>query len=129
MNAVNFVSPRSWLTCSHWFLAFGLLVGHWWHSGRSHAVASRLAFGLSRVYEPVLFLRPVDWSKQDLRLAVLSLSFGTQVHSSSLFGSKPCVWHVNSRVFPRMHLQLARLLNWHQRRDTITLLHWLLSNG
>ena len=66
MNAVNFVSPRSWLTCSHWFLAFGLLVGHWWHSGRSHAVASRLAFGLSRVYEPVLFLRPVDWSKQDL---------------------------------------------------------------
>ena len=68
MNAVNFVSPRSWLTCSHWFLAFGLLVGHWWHSGRSHAVASRLAFGLSRVYEPVLFLRPVDWSKQDLLL-------------------------------------------------------------
>ena len=60
VNAVNFVSPRSWLTCSHWFLAFGLLVGHWWHSGRSHAVASRLAFGLSRVYEPVLFLRPVD---------------------------------------------------------------------
>ena len=48
------------------FAAFGLLVGHWWHSGRSHAVASRLAFGLSRVYEPVLFLRPVDWSKQDL---------------------------------------------------------------
>ena len=50
-------------------LAFGLLVGHWWHSGRSHAVASRLAFGLSRVYEPVLFLRPVDWSKQHEPLA------------------------------------------------------------
>ena len=54
VNAVNFVSPRSWLTCSHWFLAFGLLVGHWWHSGRSRAVASRLALGLSRLYEPVL---------------------------------------------------------------------------
>jgi len=50
-------------------VAFGLLVGHWWHSGRSHAVASRLAFGLSRVYEPVLFLRPVDWSKQHEPLA------------------------------------------------------------
>jgi photosystem II CP43 chlorophyll apoprotein len=48
VNAVNFVSPRSWLTCSHWFLAFGLLVGHWWHSGRSRAVASRLALGLQQ---------------------------------------------------------------------------------
>jgi hypothetical protein len=80
VNAVNFVSPRSWLTCSHWFLAFGLLVGHWWHSGRSHAVASRLAFGLSRVYEPVLFLRPVDWSKQDL-LALRALFHVNLRHS------------------------------------------------
>ena len=62
---------------------FGLLVGHWWHSGRSHAVASRLAFGLSRVYEPVLFLRPVDWSKQDLLLAV-----STQL---SAFGMMSCL--------------------------------------
>jgi len=60
VNAENFVSPRSWLTCSHWFFAFSLLVGHWWHSGRSRAVASRLALGLSRVYETVLFLRPID---------------------------------------------------------------------
>lgn len=60
VNAVNFLSPRSWLTCSHWFLAFGLLVGHWWHAGRGRALALRLALGLSRVYEPVLFLRPVD---------------------------------------------------------------------
>lgn len=60
VNAVNFLSPRSWLTCSHWFLAFALLVGHWWHAGRGRAVASRLALGLSRVYEPVLSLRPID---------------------------------------------------------------------
>ena len=30
VNAVNFVSPRSWLTCSHWFFGFGALLGHWW---------------------------------------------------------------------------------------------------
>jgi len=60
VNAVNFVSPRSWLTCLHWFVAFALLVGHWWHAGRSRAAAFRLALGLSRSYEPVLFLRPID---------------------------------------------------------------------
>lgn len=60
VNAVNFVSPRSWLTCAHWFFAFALLVGHWWHAGRGRSVASRLALGLSRVFEPVLFLRPID---------------------------------------------------------------------
>ena len=60
VNAVNFVSPRSWLTCSHWFFGFGALLGHWWHAGRSRSVASRAAVGLSRVYEPVLFLRPID---------------------------------------------------------------------
>ena len=69
------------------FAAFGLLVGHWWHSGRSHAVASRLAFGLSRVYEPVLFLRPVDWSKQDLRLASLVLGQGDAVFGALQCGS------------------------------------------
>jgi photosystem II CP43 chlorophyll apoprotein len=60
VNAVSFLSPRSWLTCSHWFLASGLLVGHWWHAARGRAAAARLALGLSRAYEPVLRLRPVD---------------------------------------------------------------------
>ena len=32
----------------------------------AQVIRQDLAFGLSRVYEPVLFLRPVDWSKQDL---------------------------------------------------------------
>ena len=33
INSVNYVSPRSWLTCSHFFLGWFILVGHWWHSG------------------------------------------------------------------------------------------------
>lgn len=60
VNAVNFVSPRSWLTCSHWFFSFSLLVGHWWHSSRARALGSRIILGLSRLYEPVLYLRPID---------------------------------------------------------------------
>lgn len=60
VNAVNFVSPRSWLTCSHWLLAFFLLVGHWWHGGRSRIAALGAERGLSRRFEPVLFVRAVD---------------------------------------------------------------------
>jgi photosystem II CP43 chlorophyll apoprotein len=40
INSVNYVSPRSWLTCSHFFLGFFLLVAHWWHSGRARAAAA-----------------------------------------------------------------------------------------
>ena len=60
INSVNYVSPRSWLTSSHWFLAFFILVGHWWHGARSRAAALSSETGLSRVYEPVLYMRPID---------------------------------------------------------------------
>jgi photosystem II CP43 chlorophyll apoprotein len=50
INSVNYVSPRSWLTCSHWFLAFFLLVGHWWHGSRSRTAALSGILGLSRSY-------------------------------------------------------------------------------
>jgi photosystem II CP43 chlorophyll apoprotein len=60
INSINFTSPRSWLTCSHWTLGFFLLVGHWWHGGRSRICAIRGEKGLSRTFEPVLFLRPID---------------------------------------------------------------------
>ena len=60
VNAVNFVSPRSWLTCSHCFLSYFALVGHWWHAGRSRASVLKCERGLSRSYEPALFIRPID---------------------------------------------------------------------
>ena len=60
INSVNYVSPRSWLTCSHWFLSFFLLVGHWWHSGRARAAAAGFEKGINRENEPVLSMRPID---------------------------------------------------------------------
>ena len=60
VNGINFVSPRSWLTTSHWFLGFTLFVGHWWHSSRSRAVSVSIELGLSRLYEPALYMRPID---------------------------------------------------------------------
>ena len=60
VNSVNYVSPRSWLTASHWILAYFILVGHWWHAGRSRASSLSSERGLSRLYEPLLFMRPID---------------------------------------------------------------------
>jgi photosystem II CP43 chlorophyll apoprotein len=41
INSVNYVSPRSWLTCSHFVLGWFLLVGHWWHSDVRAAADSK----------------------------------------------------------------------------------------
>jgi photosystem II CP43 chlorophyll apoprotein len=60
INSVNYVSPRSWLTSSHWVLGYFILVGHWWHGGRARASALSSERGLSRIYEPVLYMRPID---------------------------------------------------------------------
>ena len=60
INSINFLSPRSWLTCAHWSLAYFMLLGHWWHGGRSRAAVLSIERGLSRVFEPALYLRPID---------------------------------------------------------------------
>ena len=43
-----------------WTLGFFILVGHWWHAGRAKAAALSSERGLSRIYEPVLYIRPID---------------------------------------------------------------------
>ena len=60
INSVNYVSPRSWLTSSHWVLAYFMLGGHWWHGGRSRTVSLSFERGLSRRFEPLIYMRPID---------------------------------------------------------------------
>ena len=56
INSINYVSPRSWLTSSHWTLGYFILVGHWWHGGRARASGFSSEGGLSRIYEPLLYM-------------------------------------------------------------------------
>lgn len=60
INSINYVSPRSWLTACHWSLGYFILLGHWWHGARARAEALSSEGGLSRIYEPVLYMRPID---------------------------------------------------------------------
>merc|ERR1712187_43276 len=60
INAVNFVSPRSWLACSHFWFGFFFFVAHLWHAGRARAAAAGFEKGINRENKAVLCIRPLD---------------------------------------------------------------------
>ena len=60
INAVNFVSPHSWLATSHFVLSFMFLVGHLWHAGRARAAVAGFEKGIDRETEAVLSMPDLD---------------------------------------------------------------------
>jgi photosystem II CP43 chlorophyll apoprotein len=60
INAVNYVSPQSWLATSHFVPGFFLFVGHLWDAGRARAAAVGFEKGIDHDFKHVLSMTPLN---------------------------------------------------------------------
>ena len=58
INSVNYVSPRTWLTTSHFLLGFFMWIGHLWYAGRARASAAGFEKGITRKNERIKHEKP-----------------------------------------------------------------------
>jgi photosystem II CP43 chlorophyll apoprotein len=60
INAVNYVSPQSWLATFHFIPGFFFFIGHLWHAGRARAAAAGFEKGIDRDFKHVLSMNPLN---------------------------------------------------------------------